>query len=59
MNYVFFKTLTQICTLLNERKVNIKLVYTEIRLKKSKSVLCVVIYAFCLPNACASLCAQL
>lgn len=34
MNYVFFKALAQICTLIYEMKVNIKHVYTEIRLEK-------------------------
>lgn len=32
MNSVFFKTSTQMCTLMYERTVNIKLVYTGIRL---------------------------
>lgn len=38
MNYVFFKVSTQICTLIHEMKVNIKLVYTEIRLEKQVCV---------------------
>lgn len=41
MNDVFLETLIPMCTLMYERKMNIKLVYTEIGLYRKTSLCCV------------------